>query len=177
MSSTNHRAIDALCPKCNLCCNGVLFADVELQDGDNPNLLQSHGLKLRRKGRKTCFVQPCVALQEDGMCSAYKDRPGMCREFECGVLLRVAAGDLTEAAATKTIRKAQRLAKKVRTLLELLGNHDTKLALTKRYQAVMMGPIDMAGSEELIDARGDLMLTVQELMDLASREFLAMPEE
>ena len=40
----------------------------------------------------------------------------------------------------------------------------------------MMQPIDMAGSEELVDARGDLMLTVQELMDLASRGFLAMPE-
>ena len=110
------------------------------------------------------------------MCSAYKDRPGMCREFECGLLLRVASGDLSVDGAIKRIRKAQRLAKKVRQLLELLGNKETELALTKRYQAVMMEPVDMAGSEELVDARGDLMLTVQELMDLASREFLAMPE-
>jgi hypothetical protein len=100
----------------------------------------------------------------------------MCREFECGLLLRVAGGDLSVEGATKRIRKAQRLARKVRQLLELLGNHNVELALTKRYQAVMMEPIDMAGDEELVDARGELMLTVQELMDLASREFLARPE-
>lgn len=176
MSSSNARAIESLCPKCNLCCNGVLFADVELQPGDDPESLKPHGIKLRLKGRKKCFSQPCVALQEDGMCSAYKDRPGMCREFECGLLLRVASGDLSVDGATKRIRKAQRLARKVRQLLELLGNTETELALTKRYQQIMMEPIDMAGSEELVDARGDLMLTVQELMDLASREFLAMPE-
>ncbi len=176
MSSSHARAIESLCPKCNLCCNGVLFADVELQTGDDPDSLKAYGIKLRRKGRKKCFSQPCTALQDDGMCSAYADRPGMCREFECGLLLRVASDELSVEAATKKIRKAQRLAKKVRELLELLGNTDTELALTKRYQAVMMEPIDMAGSEELVDARGELMLTVQELMDLASREFLAMPD-
>jgi hypothetical protein len=176
MSPANNRAIESLCPTCNLCCNGVLFADVELQIGDDPERLKPHGIKLRRKGRKKCFSQPCVALQDDGMCSAYKDRPGMCRDFECGLLLRVAGGDLSVQGATKRIRKAQRLVRKVRQLLELLGNHNVELALTKRYQAVMMEPIDMAGDEELVDARGELMLTVQELMDLASREFLARPE-
>ena len=34
MSSPNALAIESLCPKCNLCCNGALFADVELQPGD-----------------------------------------------------------------------------------------------------------------------------------------------
>jgi len=32
-------AISQLCPNCGLCCNGVLFADVELRAGDDAGRL------------------------------------------------------------------------------------------------------------------------------------------
>jgi Fe-S-cluster containining protein len=160
-----------------MCCNGVLFADVELGPDDSRDRLKELGVNLRRKGRKACFNQPCSQLQEDGLCGIYKDRPTMCAEFECGVLLRLASGEWSETQATAKIRKARRLERKVRKLLTLLGNTEENLALTKRYQKVMMEPIDCAGDEGLIEARGELMLAVQELMDLASRDFLALPDE
>ena len=169
-------AIATLCPKCQMCCNGVLFADVELGPDDSRDRLKQLGVKLRRKGRKSCFNQPCAQLQSDGLCRIYNDRPGMCAEFECGVLLRLSSGEWSETQAMARIRKARRLEKKVRKLLTLLGNTEEELALTKRYQKVMMEPIDCAGDEEVIEARGELMLTVQELMDLASRDFLALPD-
>lgn len=174
---TTESAIARLCPKCQMCCNGVLFADVELEPLDSRDHLKELGVKLRRKGRKSCFNQPCAQLQSDGLCQIYSDRPTMCAGFECGVLLRLASGEWTEAQAIAKIRKARKLENKVRRLLKQLGNSDEDLALTKRYQQIMMAPIDCAANEELIEARGDLMLTVQELMNLASRDFLALPED
>jgi len=175
MPTPMEAAITTLCPQCQLCCNGVLFADVELQPGDSPDDLRHLGVRLRRKGRKSCFNQPCAQLQADGLCRIYRDRPRMCAGFECGVLLRLAAGDWTEAQAIARIRKARRLEQKVRHLLDRLGNQDVHQALTKRYQKVMEEPIDCAADRGLIEARGELMLTVQELMDLAHHDFLAVP--
>ena len=40
-------AINRLCLACGLCCNGVLFRDVELQDGDDLEALQKLGLTIR----------------------------------------------------------------------------------------------------------------------------------
>ena len=169
--------INRLCPKCTLCCNGVLFADVELQRGDDAAALSHSGVSVFRRGRRSCFHQPCTALQSDGFCGAYGHRPAMCRKFECGVLKQVAGGALTEAEGMHRIRKAQRLVKSVEKLLRQLGNREEQLALVKRYQAVMMEPIDLEAGESMEKARGRLMIQMQELMDLLSREFLAEADE
>lgn len=96
----------------------------------------------------------------------------MCRDFECGVLKEVLAGKLTNAEALRVIRRAQKLARKVSGLLEQAGNLDRQRPLTKRYQAVMRQPIDLSAGDEAGDLRGELMLTVHELMDLLHERFL-----
>jgi Fe-S-cluster containining protein len=164
-------AVSQLCPKCGLCCNGVLFADVELQKGDDIRRLAELGLSLVKKGRKPAFAQPCACF--DGkLCRIYTERPVRCRTFECGLLKRVQADEMGVDAALKTIAEAQRLAEKVRGQLRRLGQSDEQLALNRRYAQVMREPIDLSGPEDAAELRGELMLAVNDLMQTLQRDFL-----
>jgi Fe-S-cluster containining protein len=163
--------VSQLCPSCGLCCNGVLFADVELQKGDNAGRLIDLGMALKKKGMKRAFVQPCHCF--DGkLCRIYTDRPKRCATFECGLLKRVQSGEMSAAAALKRIADAKKLVEKVRGLLRRLGDKDEQLALTKRYSRVMAQPIDLSADEDSGEARGELMLAVNDLMRVLQRDFL-----
>jgi Fe-S-cluster containining protein len=163
--------IEQLCPNCGLCCNGVLFADVELRKGDDIQRLDELGLSLEKKGRKQAFAQPCTCF--DGkLCRIYNERPTRCRTFECGLLKRVQMGEMGADAALKTIAEAQRLAEKVRGQLRRLGQSDEQLALNRRYAQVMREPIDLSGPEDAAELRGELMLAVNDLMQMLRQDFL-----
>ena len=172
MSAVPTHSSDTLCLQCGLCCNGVLFADVKLQPADDPDRLKAGGVPVRKQGPSYRFAQPCAALQPDGKCCVYRDRPTMCRQFECGVLKEVQQGSLAEAEALRLIRRVQKLAARVTRLLEASGDHDAHRPLTKRYQSVMRQPIDLSGGDEAGDRRGELMLAVQQLMELVQQRFL-----
>ncbi len=154
-----------------MCCDSTLFADVELRAGDNAQRLKQLGLKLEQKGKtKLAFAQPCACF--DGrLCTIYADRPKRCGLFECGLLKRVAAGELTAKAALKKISAAKQQAARVRELLQLLGQRDERVALTQRYAAAMSAPMDLA-EEENAERHGELMLAVNELMTVLQRDFL-----
>jgi uncharacterized protein len=164
-------AVSQLCPNCGLCCNGVVFADVELRAADDAGRLAELGLSLAKKGNKLAFVQPCACF--DGkLCAIYADRPKRCRTFECGLLKRVQAGGLDADAALKTIGYTKRQVEKVRVLLRQLGQNDERLAMTKRYAQAMSVPIDLSDHESDTERRGELMLAVNELMRQLERDFL-----
>jgi Fe-S-cluster containining protein len=164
-------SIDQLCPNCGLCCDSTLFADVELRASDDPRRLRQLGLTLAKKGRtKLAFAQPCACF--DGrLCGIYADRPNRCRAFDCGLLKRVAAGEMTAKAALKKITEAKQLAERVRALLRLLGQRDEEMALTHRYGEAMSAPIDLA-DEAGAERHGELMLAVNDLMTRLQRDFL-----
>jgi uncharacterized protein len=170
----NHSPTDfvsQLCPNCGLCCNGVLFADVELQKGDDTRRLAELGLLMKRKGRKRAFVQPCACF--DGtLCRIYPERPAYCRAFECGLLKRVQAGERETKTALKTIAEARRRVEKVRHLLQQLGQKDERTALIERYAQIMREPVDLSGPEDAVELRGELMRAVEALMQLLQRDFL-----
>jgi Fe-S-cluster containining protein len=164
-------AVSQLCPNCGLCCNGVLFADVELRAGDDAGRLAELGLSLIKKGSKLAFAQPCACF--DGkLCGIYADRPKRCRTFECGLLKRVQNGELDADAALKTIARTKRQVEKVRVLLRQLGQKDEHLAMTKRYTRAMSVPVDLSDHESDTERRGELMLAVDELMRELQRDFL-----
>ena len=168
-SSTD--AVFKLCPNCGLCCNGVLFADVELRAGDDAGRLVELGLSLTKKGRQLAFAQPCACF--DGkLCTIYADRPKRCRTFECGLLKRVQAGEMDADVALKKISETKKQVEKVRGLLRQLGQTDERLAMTKRYKEVMNAPIDLSDDESSAEKRGELMLAVDELMRRLQRDFL-----
>lgn len=175
MSGNNpSNAVDALCPKCALCCNGVLFGDVELQTADRPETFLNFGLKLQRKGRGNTlrFRQPCPCLDKN-LCRIYASRPERCRTFECHVLKRVQAGELTTEAALKIITRARRRSGRVLKIIRALGNQDEHLPLNQRYARIMREPMDLAGDESVIELRSKLMLAVHELAQTIGAEFLA----
>ena len=164
-------SIDHLCPQCGLCCDSTLFADVELRAGDDPKRLKKLGLTILKKTpAKLAFNQSCACF--DGkLCGIYADRPKRCRLFECGLLKKVEAGELTASAALRKISAAKQQADKVRTLLRSLGQADERMALTHRYTAVMNEPLDFS-DEDGGEQRGELMLAVNDLMHVLQREFL-----
>ena len=166
-----NESIDQLCPNCGLCCDSTLFADVELRAGDDAKRLQKLGLSLEIKRRgKLAFAQPCACF--DGkLCGIYNDRPERCRTFECGLLKRVEANEMTAVAALKKISAAKMQAEKVRGLLRSLGQRDEKMALTHRYSEAMSAPIDLA-DEANAERHGELMLAVNDLMTRLQRDFL-----
>jgi uncharacterized protein len=168
----SNNGVDQLCPNCGLCCDSVLFADVELRAGDDAKRLAQLGLTIENKTRtKLAFAQPCACF--DGkLCRIYADRPKRCRTFECGLLKRVQAGELDADVALKSIAKARRQAETVRQLLRQLGQNDEQLPMTKRYATVMSAPIDLSGHESHAELRGELMLAVDELMRQLQRDFL-----
>ncbi len=55
-------AVSQLCPNCGLCCNGVLFADVELRKGDDAKRLMKLGLSLERKGQGETRIRATMCV-------------------------------------------------------------------------------------------------------------------
>jgi len=163
--------VDQLCPNCGLCCDSTLFADVELRAGDDARQLEKLGLSLHKKGKtKIAFAQPCACF--DGkFCKIYAGRPGRCRLFECGLLKKVEAGEMTAESALKKIAGAKVLAGNVRELLKSIGGQDEHLALTKRYAQTTSKPIDLSDETEA-ERRGELMLAVNDLMRVLQGDFL-----
>jgi hypothetical protein len=164
-------AVSELCPKCGLCCNGVLFADVELRKGDDAQRLVELGLSLEKKSRQKAFAQPCADF--DGrLCRIYTGRPKRCRTFECGLLKRVQAGELDAKAALKAIAQAKHQVKKVCKLLRCAGSDDERLALSQRYGRAMSAPVDLSAGEASAGLPGKLMATYRDLMLMLQRDFL-----
>jgi hypothetical protein len=170
-----------LCLACGLCCNGVLFKDVELQPGDDAGRLALLGLPVRNpqsaiRNPHSKFPQPCAALCEDNSCRIYADRPARCRQFECALFKSVAAGETPVAAALRTIRLARRRAERVRTLLRALGDTGEQVALSLRVKRIRRRiestPQDHATSETY----ANLTLAVQDLNLLLAQSFYPDPE-
>jgi Fe-S-cluster containining protein len=170
-----------LCLACGLCCDGTLFADVELQPADSAERLRALGQKLRRgNDSEGCsvqkFSQPCPALGPDCRCAFYADRPTRCREFDCAVLRSVQSGELTPEAALRRIRHARKQRDAVRSALAALGNEEVARPLSQRFQrakrALEAGEVPEGRTwEEAAEAFGELTLAVSALQFTLSREF------
>ena len=122
--------MQGICLACGLCCNGVLFADVRLENGDDALKLKTLGLRVSKSGR---FKQPCSALQ-GCKCAVYADRPDYCRKFECLLFKKVQKRETLADKALAVIKKAQAAVARVENLLEELGSDDRHLPLQKRFQ-------------------------------------------
>jgi hypothetical protein len=137
---TPKQAITALCLECGLCCNGVLFRDVELQTGDDVDRLIDLGLpvKTTRRSNKIArkLPQPCSALCDNLRCRVYAQRPIRCREFECALLQKVVAGDVPAETALRRIHRAKARIRSIERSLMKLGDQRADLPLKKRFQMV-----------------------------------------
>ncbi len=165
---------EKLCLTCGLCCNGVIFANVQLQPDDDASKLETMGLALRPTSRTRSaglgFLQPCVAF--DGCrCRVYADRPNYCRAFDCALLKSVNSGEMKTEPALRIIEQARRRAEKVRQLLRQTGDKDEKIALSLRFRRTIKriekGSIDPQTGAIF----SELTLAVQKLNVLLSEKF------
>jgi Fe-S-cluster containining protein len=178
--SSNGSAGEDICLGCGLCCDGTIFADVELRPTDEPSLLRKLGLPVgtsrasRSPSRPAKFAQPCAALQ-GCHCRIYQQRPTHCREFECVLLKSVKAGSANKSAALRVIRTARERADRVRQMLRELGDSDEDLPLRRRFRRTTKRLEELGLNAETADLYGRLTLAVHELNLLLSQAFYPGP--
>lgn len=169
---------NSLCLECGLCCNGVIFANGQLQPEDDAAHLHSLGLRLsgnqNSKIKIQKFAQPCACF--DGRhCNIYSERPKYCREFECLLLKSVKVGRTDRPAALRVIRRARKRVEKVKRLLRDLGNAEEDLALNKRFQKVKRQMETSSLNDKTAEKFGELTLAVHDLNLLLSDAFYRAP--
>ncbi len=162
-----------------MCCNGVIFADVKLQPGDDPELLRRLGLQLKQprlRGRNNrrlpgpFFCQPCAAFDK-GRCRIYSDRPEYCGAFQCGLLKSMDAGRTDLPAALRVVNTAHQRANKVRRLLCELGDNDEQRALAVRFRQLSRHLEKTGFDKRTAELFGQLTLAVHDLNLLLSQAF------
>lgn len=161
---------DTLCTKCGLCCDGTLFADVELVGTAEVNRLESLGMDIENEPRNTGLLsQPCAALRGT-RCGIYAYRPKCCRVFECHLLQNTQRGAVTVERAMEQIADAQEQIRQVRARLVRLGNRDESLPIKERC-AETLAAEDGATSETIKD-RADLEAAMATLENTIWNTFL-----
>jgi uncharacterized protein len=122
---------DTLCTHCGLCCDGSLFADVELASSAEASSLEVLGLDVEEDVDANLLLQPCAALNGK-RCGIYPHRPECCRTFECRLLQDVRQGAVTVAHAQDAIAETLKKVERVRKLAAHLGQHSERLPLKER---------------------------------------------
>jgi hypothetical protein len=162
---SDETATAPICLACGLCCNGVIFANLQLQPSDDADRLRALGLPIsspRGPRQPPHLTQPCAA--HDGCrCRIYPDRPKYCHDFECALLKGVKLGRTQPAEALRVIRTARERAEKVRRLLRELGDRDEHVSLSVRFRRTTTRIKGADLSEETADLYGQLTLAVHDL--------------
>jgi len=127
---------DRLCTTCGLCCDGTLFADVELDGAKEAARMEHLGVEVDEGGDQPVLVQPCTALG-GRRCTIYAHRPGCCRVFECELLARTQQGDLHPDEALDIIAATRDLAEQIRDLLHQLERPEERISLEERVQEAL----------------------------------------
>jgi uncharacterized protein len=123
---------DTLCTRCGLCCDGSLFADVELVGSAEANRLEIMGLDVEDDGGDGSVLQlPCAALSGT-RCSIYAHRPRVCRTFECHLLQSVRRGKVSVEDATARIDATLGQIRRVKDLLGPPRAGEARLPLEER---------------------------------------------
>ena len=165
---------DALCTTCGLCCDGSLFADVELAGEAEAARLEVMGLEIDDDDDAGggLLVQPCAALQGK-MCGIYAHRPKCCRTFECRLLQDVRRGTITVARAKDCIAEAFERIGRARALLRQLGQHDEHLPLQERCTEALGFADEPTANPSQDRKRAELEATMNAVEKLIQRRFLS----
>jgi Putative zinc- or iron-chelating domain len=100
----------ALCKACGLCCKGVWFSHVTIEN-DDVERAREVGLGVEIGGDGTAYFQQPCQLHKEGQCSAYdRWRPHACVTYRCALLDRVRDGEVSSVTAMKHILAAREIA-------------------------------------------------------------------
>ncbi len=161
---------DTLCTQCGLCCDGSLFADVELVGQPEAMRREIMGLGIVDEETEVGLLShPCRALQ-GRRCSIYGHRPKCCRIFECQLLQDAQQGAVTPERATEQIAETFALIRRVRELLAELGQSDARMPLKKRCAEALAG--EASASPEVNQKRADLAAAMSAVEQMIWQTFL-----
>lgn len=161
---------DTLCTTCGLCCDGTLFADVELVGQAEIARLEIMGMDTENEGRSSGLLsQPCAALRGT-RCGIYAHRPKCCRSFQCLLLLNAESGAVTVERALKQIADARGQIEHVRGLLGRLENRDEDLPIKERCAETLAAEGD--ATAEAMQDRADLETAMTTLENTVWNTFL-----
>ena len=161
---------DTLCTRCGLCCNGTLFADVELSGSTEAAGIEILGLEIEdADAGGALLVQPCRAL-EGRRCSIYAHRPACCRTFECRLLQEVRRGVVSVERAREHISEALSRIERAEALLARLGQPNPGLPLKERCDEALAA--EVGGGPEHKRLRSELKAAMSGLERLIRRTFL-----
>ncbi len=161
---------DTLCTQCGLCCDGSLFADVELVGRAEATRLEIMGLAIEDDDAGGgLLLQPCTALQ-GRRCGIYAHRPRCCRTFECQLLQDVRRGAVDVERAKEHIAEALERIGRVEALMKQLGPCDEPLPLKERCAEVLAR--DSGTDPEVNRRRAELEAAMSAVERLIRRTFL-----
>jgi hypothetical protein len=94
-----------LCTQCGLCCQGVVHSHVALDLGELP---MAHELALRVDtfDDGLGFHLPCPQYQ-GALCATYLRRPRACMDYQCELLQRLLAGEVSLEESLSLIGQAK----------------------------------------------------------------------
>ena len=160
---------DTLCTKCGLCCDGTLFADVELVGQAEIARLEIMGMDIENEPRNMGVLsQPCSALRGT-RCGIYAHRPKCCRVFQCHLLQNAQRGAVTVDRALEQIANTREQIRQLRAMLDRLGNHDEDLPIKERCDETLAKE---GGTPSEIKGRADLAAAMTALENTIWNSFL-----
>jgi Fe-S-cluster containining protein len=164
---------DTLCTRCGLCCDGSLFADVELAGSDEGSALEIMGLEIEDadEDNRGLLLQPCRALKGK-RCSIYPHRPECCRTFECRLLQEVKRGMVGIERAREKIAEVLKRIERVKELVVQLGQDDECLPLKERYVEALELSEHVAAEPEMNRQRAELQAAMVSAEGLIQEAFL-----
>ena len=161
---------DTLCTQCGLCCDGSLFADVELASRAEATGLEILGLEIDDDSEAGLLQLPCAALAGT-RCTIYAHRPQTCRTFECRLLLDVRRGSVGMERARRHIAEAHDRIALVRDLTKQMRPRGARLPLAEGCAEAIAKP---AGANlEVNRKRAELRAAMSAVTRLIRRTFLA----
>ena len=163
-----------ICLDCGMCSDGSMYRFVAIEDGDPLEPLRAAGASFVTHDGQMSFLLPCPAFRGGG-CSIYEHRPTVCRNYQCFLLRRYQAGEVSFDEARSLIERTIGLRDRVRPALTAFVEPQESLALSGLY----------ARLDEKLDAMPDpaaarlemaeLFLEIAALRVILAREFEPQP--
>ena len=108
-----------LCLDCGLCCNGVMFRGLTLEQNEvrkfsrpvkhTYDLIPTHTIYKTKNNIIYPFEAGCEHLKRDNKCKIYEDRPLTCRKFKCKMLERYENEEISYDVALNKIKEIKDL--------------------------------------------------------------------
>ena len=169
----NPSLTNSLCTRCGLCCDGSLFADVELAGTAEATTLEVMGLEIEdaEVADGALLLQPCAALKGK-RCSVYPHRPECCRTFECRLLQEVRRGSVEIVVAKARVAETLKQIERVKKLVGQLGQSNQRLPLKERCVEALANSEEASVHPRLKRKRAELEIAITSMDHLLRETFL-----